>query len=65
MLLSGHTLRARSDRTKKVLREKLNYIHHNPVRSGLVLNAEDWQWSSARDYNTDTNGAIPVWKEWA
>jgi REP element-mobilizing transposase RayT len=47
-----------------VLREKLNYIHHNPVKSGLVQNAEDWQWSSARDYTTDTEGVIPVWKEW-
>ena len=49
----------------KVLREKLNYIHHNPVKSGLVQNAEDWQWSSAVDYSTDTKGVIPVWKEWA
>ncbi len=48
-----------------VLREKLNYIHHNPVKSGLVQNAEDWQWSSARDYTTDTKGVIPVWKDWA
>ena len=49
----------------KVLREKLNYIHHNPVRSGLVQNAKDWQWSSAGDYVTDTKSVIPVRKEWA
>jgi len=47
-----------------VLRGKLDYIHHNPVKSGLVQNAEDWQWSSAADYAADTNGVIPVWKEW-
>jgi putative transposase len=49
----------------QVLREELNYIHYNPVRSGLVQNAEDWQWSSAGDYTTDTKGVIPVWKEWS
>ncbi|MGB7062259.1 MAG: hypothetical protein WBF13_07900 [Candidatus Zixiibacteriota bacterium] len=48
-----------------VLRQKLNYIHHNPVKSGLVQNAEDWQWSSARDYGSAGEGTIPVWKQWA
>ena len=28
--------------------EKLNYIHQNPVRAGLVENAKDYRWSSAR-----------------
>jgi REP element-mobilizing transposase RayT len=27
---------------------KVNYIHQNPVRSGLVERAEDYRWSSAR-----------------
>jgi putative transposase len=27
--------------------EKINYIHSNPVRKGLVENPEDWLWSSA------------------
>ncbi len=26
------------------------YIHHNPVRAGLVKRATDWPWSSARWY---------------
>ncbi len=30
--------------------QKLAYIHLNPVRSGLVENAEDWLYSSARNY---------------
>ena len=25
----------------------INYIHHNPVKSGLVLSSELWRWSSA------------------
>lgn len=28
--------------------EKLNYIHQNPVRGGLVERATDYRWSSAR-----------------
>jgi len=33
------------------LEEKLNYIHENPVRAGLVQDAADYPWSSARDYH--------------
>jgi putative transposase len=28
--------------------QKVNYIHQNPVRAGLVQRAEDYRWSSAR-----------------
>ena len=28
--------------------EKVNYIHLNPVRAGLVENSSDYRWSSAR-----------------
>ena len=28
----------------------VDYIHHNPVRRGLVDGAIDWPWSSAREY---------------
>jgi REP element-mobilizing transposase RayT len=28
--------------------EKVNYIHQNPVRAGLVEHAEDYRWSSVR-----------------
>jgi len=30
--------------------QKLNYIHFNPVRAGIVDNPEDYVYSSARDY---------------
>ena len=30
--------------------EKVNYIHQNPVRAGLVRKAEDWVYSSASNY---------------
>ena len=32
------------------LEEKLEYMHLNPVRAGLVERTVDWKWSSARWY---------------
>ncbi|HEX3029631.1 MAG TPA: transposase, partial [Clostridia bacterium] len=28
----------------------LRYIHQNPVKAGMVKNAEDWKWSSCQSY---------------
>jgi len=28
--------------------QKVNYVHQNPVRAGLVSAAEDYRWSSVR-----------------
>jgi putative transposase len=33
-----------------VMRQKLDYIHCNPVKRGYVDLPEHWRWSSARDY---------------
>lgn len=33
-----------------VFRQKVVYIHHNPVRRGLVEDAEHWVYSSAKNY---------------
>jgi REP element-mobilizing transposase RayT len=39
----------------KFLSQKINYIHNNPVKNGLVANPEDYLYSSARNYaNTDS-----------
>lgn len=38
---------------------KLEYIHNNPVKAGLVEKPEDYMLSSARDYNSK-KGLIPV-----
>ncbi len=35
--------------SRKVFDQKVRYIHENPVRKGLVLQAEDWWYSSARE----------------
>ena len=31
----------------------IDYLHHNPVRRGLVERATDWRWSSARSILSD------------
>ncbi|MDA3927432.1 MAG: transposase [Prolixibacteraceae bacterium] len=36
--------------SNKVIDEKINYIHQNPVEEGLVFRAEDYMYSSAIDY---------------
>jgi REP element-mobilizing transposase RayT len=36
--------------SEDMLRQKLDYMHYNPVRAGLVDRPEDWRYSSARDY---------------
>ena len=43
--------------------EKLNYIHENPVRRGLVTSAEEWAWSSARHYVTGEVGTVEIESE--
>lgn len=32
------------------LLEKLNYMHNNPVKAGLVLSPSDYEWSSCKEY---------------
>ncbi len=39
--------------------QKLNYIHENPVKEGIVERAEDYIFSSARDYS-GLNGKLKV-----
>ena len=36
--------------TDKFVRQKLDYIHNNPVKAGVVQNPEDYLYSSARNY---------------
>lgn len=37
-------------RTVKEYNERVDYIHLNPVRAGLVKRPEDWPWSSVHDF---------------
>jgi REP element-mobilizing transposase RayT len=36
--------------TEKFARQKMDYIHLNPVRAGMVKTADEWRYSSARAY---------------
>ena len=44
--------------------EKLDYMHRNPVRRGLVERAEDWLWSSYRHYATCQPGTVEIESRW-
>ena len=49
--------------TDDTMAQKVEYIHHNPVRRGYVDEAWQWRYSSARDYE-GMEGLIPVTTEW-
>ena len=49
MLLQGCFF-DRAVRTVREYHEKVEYIHLNPVKAGLVQRPEDWKWSSVHDY---------------
>jgi REP-associated tyrosine transposase len=40
--------------------EKLNYIHQNPVRAGLIEQASDYRWSSARIWRGQPSADEPL-----
>ncbi len=44
----------------KKFKEKLAYMHANPVKRGLVLHPKDWPWSSWRHYALGETGLIRV-----
>ena len=37
--------------SNKIIQQKIDYVHNNPVESGLVYKAEDYVYSSAIDYS--------------
>lgn len=39
--------------SEKVIKQKIKYIHNNPVVSGFVVSPEDWKYSSARNFHDD------------
>ena len=41
-------------------RQKLEYIHNNPVKAGLVSSAVQWAYSSASSYWSGEEQALPV-----
>ena len=47
------------------VKEKLNYMHANPVLRGLVQHPKDWPWSSWSFYAKGESGLIGIdpWEE--
>jgi hypothetical protein len=46
--------------SEKKLREKLNYMHRNPVDRKLALHPKDWPWSSWSFYEKGEVGLIRI-----
>ena len=40
--------------------DKLRYMHRNPVKRGLVLEPEQWEWSSYRSYAFQEEGRVKI-----
>lgn len=50
--------------TTRKAQEKLDYMHMNPVKRGLVARPEDWPWSSCRYYSTGEIGPVKLNTGW-
>lgn len=48
----------------KFIRQKLNYIHLNPVRAGLCKHPAKWKWSSYHAYLPHEPDSVPVEMDW-
>jgi putative transposase len=45
--------------------EKLEYMHWNSVRRGLVETVDQWPWSSYQNYCSGGEGHVKVALEWS
>lgn len=50
--------------TERKRKEKLDYMHLNPVRRGLVERPEDWRWSSYRYHAFQEAGPVKINEGW-
>ncbi len=46
--------------TLEMMRQKLDYIHENPKRAGIVFEPEQYKYSSAYHYFEDKEGLLPI-----
>ncbi|MFH2056688.1 MAG: transposase [bacterium] len=51
--------------SERQLRVKLEYIHNNPVKAGLVADPAGWKYSSAADWMELGDGPIPIDKSFS
>ena len=50
--------------SEKQFKIKIEYIHNNPVKAGLVEKPTDYVYSSVNDWLLDREGILPVDKNW-
>ena len=48
--------------SQKVIWQKLDYIHLDPVRAGIVARPQDYVYSSAGDYYENRKGLLDIVK---
>lgn len=48
---------------ESVMRQKIEYVHHNPVKRGYVDEVEHWRYSSARGY-AGKPGLLEICRQW-
>jgi hypothetical protein len=48
--------------TNEMLEQRLNYLHENPVKAGLVWEPWHYKYSSAIDYYTEEKGLLEIVK---
>jgi putative transposase len=46
--------------TEKIFYKKLDYIHFNPVKAGIVNSPEEWKYSSYKNYVFGDNSVIKI-----
>ena len=46
-----------------MMKEKIEYIHNNPIKRGYVEEAQHWRYSSAKDY-LGINGLLKIDRVW-
>ena len=46
--------------TERFWRQKVDYLHENPCRKGLVIRADHWRFSSAAYYLSDGQNRVDV-----
>ena len=54
----------RNVRDEREFKEKLRYLHRNPVKRGLVRDPAEWKWSSFRHYAWREIGVVEIESEW-
>lgn len=56
-------IQAKQIMSEKMMQERINYVHNNPVKRGYVDDGVHWRYSSARDYE-GIDGLIEVDMDW-